>query len=112
MGAGKALFQIPGTARTAGGCGRTGGTKTPVLSTCFFFILRRAIEIGPNLLRKPLVGQGLSLPRRRAHSALQRGTWGVLCALCQERLRLLPPLPLLQAERLLLVAVIYRRLDW
>ena len=47
-----------------------------------FFVLRRAIEIGPNLPRKPLVGQGLPLPRRRAHSALQRGTWGALCVLC------------------------------
>lgn len=58
-GAGKALFQIHGTARTAGGCGWTGGTKTPVLSTCFFFVLRRAIKIGPNRPQKPLVGQGL-----------------------------------------------------
>lgn len=89
-----------------------GAFTTPALSACFFFVLRRAIEIGPNLLRKPLVGQGLPLPRRRAHSALQRGTWGALCALCQERLRLLPPLPFLQAEHLLLVAVIHRRLGW
>ena len=79
--------------------------------SCFFFVLRRAIEIGPNLPRKPLVGQGLPLPRRRAHSALQRGTWGALCALCQERLRLLPLLLFLQSKHLLLVAMIYCRLD-
>lgn len=50
------------------------------------------------------LGQGLPLPRRRAHSALQRGTWGVPGPLMHERL-------FFQSEHLLMVAMIHGRLD-
>ena len=49
--------------------------------------------------------RGPSLFRKRAHSALQRATKGILALLLHER-------PFFQSKHLLLITMVHGRLDW
>ena len=70
------------------------------------------LKAGQIRSKSPWWSRDYALPQRRAHSASQWGTRGVLRVPSQAFLRLIPFLLFLQSKHLLLVAMIHRHLNW